>query len=59
VQDRRGCVWKNYLPSLRESILVSEGRDGSLSAEHTLRLWSFSVYSMKYSIEDMKSGIAE
>ena len=58
VQDRRGCVWKNYLPSLRESILVSEGRDGSLSAEHTLRLWSLSVYSMKYSIEDMKSGIA-
>ncbi len=51
VEDRKGCLWKNYLPSLRERIIVTEGGDGTLIAEHTLKLWSFQVYSMIYSIE--------
>ncbi|MBX3746294.1 MAG: hypothetical protein KF833_13390 [Verrucomicrobiae bacterium] len=59
VQDRQGCVWKHYLSGFREGIVVREARDGSLTAEHTLRLWSLCVYSMKYSMEDMTSGTAE
>lgn len=57
VQDGQGCLWKHYLPSFREVIMVSEGRDGNLTAEHTSRLWSFNVYRMKYKIEDANYGI--
>lgn len=59
VQDGQGCLWKHYLPSFREIIMLSEGCDESLTAEHTSYLWSFLVYRMKYNIEDITYGIAQ
>jgi hypothetical protein len=53
VQDGQGSLWKHYLSSFRERIVVSEGCDGSLTAEHTSHLWSFLVYRMKYKIEEI------
>lgn len=50
VKDVEGGLWKHYLSSLRERIIVSESDVGTLTAEHTLRLWSLPVYTMKYSI---------
>lgn len=50
VEDRQGCLWKHYLPSVRENILISERGDGVLEAEHTLRLWSLKVFRMIYGI---------
>lgn len=50
VEDGQGCLWKHYLPGLRERILISENSDGSLTATHTLRLWSLRVFSMIYGI---------
>lgn len=56
VRDSRGGLWKHYLPGFRESIQVSEGDDGILTAEHTLRLWSSPVYRMRYRMVDRASG---
>lgn len=50
VEDGQGCLWKHYLPSLQESIFISESAHGSLRAEHTLKLWSLKVFSMIYRI---------
>ena len=50
VEDGRGCLWKHYLPAVRESILISESADGSLKAEHTMKLWWLKVFSMIYRI---------
>jgi hypothetical protein len=57
VLDRKGFVWKNYLPSFRESLLVSESYDGKLTAEHQVSLWFFKVYKMIYSMVDKTAGI--
>jgi hypothetical protein len=59
VEDCQGSLWKHHLPSFRESILVSEGCDGSLVAEQTVRLWSLLVYNMKYSISERRDRISE
>ena len=51
VEDRLGCLWKHYLPSMRESIRVRDSGDGNLEAEHSLTLWSLAVYKMWYRIQ--------
>ena len=51
VEDRRGCLWRHYLPSLKETIRVRETGNGALEAEHSMTLWSFAVYKMSYRIE--------
>lgn len=56
VQDGRRCLWKHYLSSFRETIVVAEGRDGCVTAEHTLRLWALRVYSMKYKMAETRTG---
>jgi len=52
VEDCKGVLWKHFLPSFRERILVSENDQGELTAEHTLKLWSFHVYRMVYSMTE-------
>jgi len=58
VEDRQGCLWKHYLPGVRESILISESGDGVLMAEHTLRLWSLKAFSMTYRIAEKRMEVS-
>lgn len=50
VEDKRGCLWKHFLPHFHESIYVSEGDGTAMDAVHSLTLWSFKVYRMTYRI---------
>lgn len=59
VEDADGCLWKHYLPALRERISVSHTADGGLKAGHTMTLWSLKVYAMDYTITKTRREEAE
>jgi hypothetical protein len=50
VKDRCGCLWKHYLPSVRQTIRVFEDEKGELRAAHSIRLWKLRVYDLHYRI---------
>lgn len=52
VEDCKGCLWKHYLPSFRETIFLSGNDDDDhLIAKHSLTLWAMKVYEMVYRID--------
>ncbi len=52
VEDGKGVLWKHYLRSFRERLVVSERDGGTLIAEQSLTLWSLPAYRMIYNITE-------
>lgn len=50
VEDRRGVLWKRYIPSLRQQISICGSGDSELAAEHSISLYKFKAYQMNYKI---------
>lgn len=48
VKDRKGNLWKHYLPSFHERIFVYEDDEGTLRANHTMDLWKLRAYELHY-----------
>jgi hypothetical protein len=50
VADRKGEMWKHYLPSFHERIFVYEDEERALRADHTMSVWRCLAYSLHYKI---------
>ena len=50
VEDRRGVLWKRYIPALRQQISVCGSGDSELAAEHSISMYRFKAYQMNYKI---------
>ncbi|MCJ8331080.1 MAG: hypothetical protein HRT89_09265 [Lentisphaeria bacterium] len=48
VKDRKGGLWKHYLPSFHERINVFEDEEGTLRADHAMSLWNCRAYDLHY-----------
>lgn len=52
IEDRRGVLYKNFIPSFRQKITVYEDADGTIRANHTMDFFSFRVHNMHYKIRE-------
>ncbi len=52
VEDRKGVLWKHYLPSFHERIFVFEDDEGTLRADHSMSLWGCRAYDLHYKITE-------
>lgn len=59
VQDRVGHLWKHYLPSFRERIFVYEDNSNILRADHSMSLWKWRTYDLRYKIRPKKDSSQE
>ncbi len=50
VEDRKGTIWKHYLPSFHERIFVYEDEENVLRADHSMSLWKCRAYDLHYKI---------
>ena len=48
VKDKKGDLWKHYLPSFHERIFVFEDEEGTLRADHSMSLWKCRAYDLHY-----------
>ena len=48
--DAKGNHWVRYVRSFRNTLIIRENAEGSLSAEHLVRLWSWRGLRMSYRI---------
>lgn len=48
VKDRKGQLWKNYLPSFHERIFVYEDDEACLRADHSMSLYGCKAYELHY-----------
>lgn len=58
VEDRRGTVWKHHLRSFAERITVYGDTDGQLRADHVMRLWGRTVYTLHYKLRRRAASAA-
>lgn len=52
VEDRKGIMWKHYLPGFHEQIFVYEDDEGVLRADHSMNLWKYRAYDLHYKIKE-------
>lgn len=48
VEDRKGTLWRHYLPSFHERIFVYEDEEGVIRADHSMSLWQCKAYDLHY-----------
>jgi hypothetical protein len=48
VEDRKGTLWRHYLPSFHERIFVYEDESGAIRADHSMSLWRCKAYDLHY-----------
>lgn len=52
VEDRKGLLWKHYIPSFHETIFVYEDDDRALRADHSMSLWNLRAYDLHYKMTE-------
>ncbi|MDQ2986361.1 MAG: hypothetical protein M3R13_06515 [Armatimonadota bacterium] len=57
VEDRRGILWKRYIPGFRQQISVYNCETSELGAEHSMAFWMFKAYHMNYRIRKINSHV--
>ena len=55
--DSRGGHWAKYIRSFRERISVFVDDEGTLRADHVLRLWQFRALELHYKMTPTRAGV--
>ena len=59
VKDRKGNLWKHYLPSFHERIFVYQDDEGTLRADHSMSLWKCRAYDLHYKMTEKENNKGE
>ena len=59
VKDRKGTLWKHYIPSFHERIFVYEDDEGTLRADHSMSLWRCRAYHLHYKMVEKRRKASE